>query len=80
MSIDDTGERRRATDAVTTDSALELVCTLAYENAVRGGDEAVIAQVETAILKLRQLKVEPTIEVPVLDPENLPMMLRRQAE
>lgn len=80
MNIEDTGNRRRETDKVSTDEALELVCTLAYENALAHGDQIVIASVEQATLKLRELKVHPTGVYPVLDPDNLPMMLRRQAE
>lgn len=80
MNNDDTGERRRITDFVTTDTALELVCTLAYERALAGADEAVIASVERAILKLRELKVQSTGVYPVLDPANLPPHLRNQAE
>lgn len=76
----DTGNRRRAVDKVCTDAALELVCTLAYEKVLAGGDPRVIASVEAAILKLRSLKVEPTGVHRILDPDNLPMMLRRQAE
>jgi hypothetical protein len=80
MSIEDTGNRRRVTDKVSTDRALELVSSLAYENAVAKGDEAVIASVELAILKLRSLKVETTGVHPILDPDNLPSLMRRQAE
>jgi hypothetical protein len=77
---DDTGNRRRATDKVSTDAALELVCTLAYENALGKGDADVIASVERATLKLRELKVQTTGVYPVLDQENLPRMLRNQAD
>lgn len=80
MSANDTGNRRREIDKVSTDAALELVCTLAYENAIGKGDLVVIASVERAVLKLRELKVQPTGVYPVLDPDNLPMMLRRQAD
>lgn len=50
---------RRATDHVTTDGALELICSLAYEYALKNPSinrEAV----ETAITKCRELKVEQT--------------------
>ena len=50
----DTGERRRLIDCSSRNRALELVCTLAYEKALAGGDEAVIASVVRAILTLRQ--------------------------
>ena len=70
MSTEDTGNRRRATDKVSTDAALELVCTLAYERALAGGDEAVVASVELAILKLRELKVQTTGVYPVLKLED----------
>lgn len=52
MSIDDTGERRRATDGVSKHDALELVATLAYEYALKN-DAVDIEQVERAILRLR---------------------------
>lgn len=80
MSTEDTGNRRRLTDKVSTDRALELVSSLAMENALGKGDENVIASVEAAILKLRELKVQATGVHPVLDQEDLPIMLRRQAE
>jgi hypothetical protein len=70
MSTEDTGNRRRATDMVSTDDALELIATLAYERALAGGDEAVIASVELAILKLRELKVQTTGVYPALNLEN----------
>ena len=79
MSIEDTGERRRVVDLVSVDASLELVCTLAYENALRGGDGAVIASVERAILKLRQLKLESTGSFPAIDP-NTVSLLKEQAE
>ena len=52
MSIDDTGERRRITDGVSKNTALELVCSLAYEYALKN-DEVDIEHVERAILRLR---------------------------
>lgn len=55
LSIEDTGQRRRVIDMVSKDDALELVCTLAYESALKGGKAAVIAQIERSILKLRSL-------------------------
>jgi len=67
MSTEDTGNRRRLTDAVSTDKALELVASLAMENALGKGDETVIASVEAAILKLRELKVETTGVHPILN-------------
>jgi hypothetical protein len=54
MNIEDTGERRRVTDGVSRSASLELIASLAYEKALAGGDEAVIASVERAILTLRQ--------------------------
>jgi hypothetical protein len=63
----DTGERRRVTDLVSTDDCLELVCTLAYENALSKADDAVIAAVERAILRLRELKVQTTGRYRALD-------------
>jgi len=59
MSIEDTGNRRRATDAVSTDESLELLATLAYEYALKN-DAIDLGSVETAILKCRGLKIEPT--------------------
>ena len=79
MSTEDTGNRRRATDKVSTDRALELVSSLAMENALAKGDKTVIASVEAAVLKLR-LKVQETGVYPALDPDNLPSLFRRQAE
>ena len=70
MSIEDTGNRRRETDKVSTDAALELVCTLAFENALAKGDPVVIASVERATLKLRELKVQETGVYPVLKLED----------
>ena len=59
MSIEDTGQRRRATDAVSTDESLELIAALAYEYALKNPDIDLDA-VETAIIKCRGLKVEQT--------------------
>ena len=70
MSIEDTGNRRRLTDKVSTDRALELIAALAMENALAKGDSVVIASVETAILKLRELKVQATGVYPVLKLED----------
>lgn len=56
--LEDTGERRRITDGVCKHDALELIASLAYEKALAGGDGAVIAEVERAILKLRTLTYE----------------------
>lgn len=69
--IGDTGERRRLTDRVSTDDALELICSLAYENALRGDDASVIAEVERSIQHLRALKVQATGQYPVLTDEDL---------
>lgn len=66
-NIEDTGQRRRLVDKVTTDRALELLASLAMENVLAKGDETVIASVEAAILKLRELKVQETGVHPVLD-------------
>jgi hypothetical protein len=71
MNIEDTGNRRRATDKVSTDRALELIASLAMENALAKGDDAVIASVEQAVLKLRELKVQTTGVYPVLTPEDI---------
>jgi len=54
MSMEDTGERRRLIDASSSNRALELIASLAYEKALAGGDQAVIDSVERAILTLRQ--------------------------
>ena len=78
-TVEDTGERRRVIDHVSTDDCLELVCTLAYENALRGKDEAVIAQVETAMLKLRSLKHESTGRHPILSTELIERLEASQA-
>ena len=59
MTIEDTGERRRASDAVSADDALELLASLAYEYALRY-DEIDLHAVETAIIKCRALKIEET--------------------
>ena len=58
-NIEDTGSRRRATDAVSTDESLELISSLAMEYALKN-DAIDILVVETAILKLRELKIEET--------------------
>lgn len=79
-NVEDTGERRRYVDKCTTDKALELVCSLAMENALSKNDPATVEYVERAIIKLRELKAVATGVYPVLDPENLPAMLRRQAD
>jgi len=57
-NIEDTGSRR-ATDKVSTDESLELLATLAYEYALQN-DAIDILSVETAIMKCRELKLEPT--------------------
>lgn len=58
-NIEDTGNRRRAIDAVSTDESLELVASLAMEYALTNKAIDIIA-VEAAILKLRELKIEET--------------------
>ncbi len=63
--IEDTGSRRRATDAVSTDESLNLLSTLAYEYALKNPDVD-IEEVEKAIIKCRELKVDPTGNYPVL--------------
>ena len=50
---------RRATDKVTSDESLELLASLAYEYALKN-DEICLDAVETAIMKCRELKAEPT--------------------
>ena len=50
---------RRATDRVSTDTALELIATLAYEYALKN-DAVDILEVENAIIVCRQLKIEAT--------------------
>lgn len=67
----DTGARRRAVDAVCTDAALELVCTLAYAKVLAGGDPAVIASVERAILTLREQETGVK-SAPLYDPDHDP--------
>lgn len=52
MSIEDTGERRRITDGVSRNTALELIASLAYEYALKSA-EVDLEQVERAILRLR---------------------------
>ena len=63
--IEDTGSRRRATDQVTTDESLNLISTLAYEYALKNPDVDIL-EVENAIIKCRELKIEPTGNYPVL--------------
>ena len=58
-SIEDTGNRRRDTDRVSTDESLELISALAMAHALKNEDVDIVA-VETAILKLRELKIEQT--------------------
>lgn len=58
-SIEDTGNRRRATDNVSTDESLNLISTLAYEYALKNPDVD-IHEVETAIIKCRELKIDAT--------------------
>ena len=50
---------RRETDKVSSDESLEILASLAYEYALKN-DNINIEVVETAILKCRELKVEPT--------------------
>ena len=57
--IEDTGNRRRDTDRVSTDESLELISALAMAHALKN-EEVDIVAVETAILKLRELKIEQT--------------------
>lgn len=59
MDLEDTGSRRRASDAVSSDDALELIASLAYEYALKS-DNIDIHAVETAIMRCRALKVEET--------------------
>lgn len=63
--IEDTGGSRRATDAVSTDESLNLISTLAYEYALKNPNVN-LAEVEQAIIKCRELKVDPTGNYPVL--------------
>lgn len=58
-SIEDTGNRRRATDGVSTDESLNLLSTLAYEYALKNPDVDIL-EVENAIIKCRELKVDAT--------------------
>jgi len=58
-STEDTGNRRRATDGVSTDESLNLLSTLAYEYALRNPDVDIL-EVESAIIKCRELKIDPT--------------------
>ena len=53
------GASRRETDKVSTDTALELIATLAYEYALKN-DAVDILEVEKAIIACRQLKIEAT--------------------
>ncbi|MHA1289360.1 MAG: hypothetical protein ACTSPB_18385 [Candidatus Thorarchaeota archaeon] len=64
-NIEDTGNRRRATDAVTTDESLNLISTLAYEYALKNPNVDIL-EVENAIIKCRELKIEPTGKYPTL--------------
>ena len=50
---------RRATDKVSSDESLEILASLAYEYALKNPDID-LEVVENAILKCRELKVEPT--------------------
>lgn len=50
---------RRATDKVSSDESLEILASLAYEYAL-SNPNIDIEVVETAILRCRELKVEPT--------------------
>ena len=56
----------RSTDSVSTDAALELVCTLAYEAACARGEQRVVEAVERAIDKLREMKLIATGTYPIL--------------
>ena len=58
-STQDTGNRRRATDGVSTDESLNLLSTLAYEYALKNPDVDIL-EVEGAIIKCRELKIDPT--------------------
>jgi len=60
---------RRATDAVSGDESLELLASLAYEYAL-SNPEINLEAVETAILKCRELRVEPTGNFPALRIED----------
>ena len=57
-NIEDTGSRR-ATDKVSTDESLNLISTRAYEYALKNPDVDIV-EVENAILKCRELKIEST--------------------
>jgi hypothetical protein len=63
--IEDTGNRRRATDGVSTDESLNLISTLAFEYALQNPDVDIL-EVENAIIKCRELKVDPTGKYPTL--------------
>lgn len=56
---------RRATDRVSTDESLELLAALAMEYALKN-PEIDILTVEAAIMRARDLKVEPTGSFPKL--------------
>lgn len=56
---EDTGNRRRATDGVSTDESLNLITTLAYEYALKNPDIDIL-EVEKAIIKCRELKIDAT--------------------
>jgi len=62
---EDNGNRRRATDGVSTDESLNLISTLAYEYALKNPDVDII-EVENAIIKCRELKIDPTGNYQVL--------------
>ncbi len=61
---------RRATDAVSTDTSLELITTLAYEYALKNPDIDIL-EVENAIINCRQLKIEATGGHKILDVETI---------
>ena len=73
---------RRATDKVSYDRAIELLASLAMEKALENGDQDVIDEVETCILKLRERGLSSTGTFKRFDPNDptLPAMLRRQAD
>lgn len=60
------GGSRRETDKVSTDTALELITTLAYEYALKNPDVDIL-EVEKAIIACRQLKIEATGGHRILD-------------
>ena len=55
----DTGNRRRAIDGVSTDESLNLISTLAYEYALKNPNVDIL-EVENAIIKCRELKIDST--------------------